>query len=49
MVKLQDVFCRGWHASARSDSNLQLWGSLARTEALAYRAIAHVQRLARPL
>ena len=41
--------CRGWHASARSDSNLQLWSSLVRTEALAYRAIAHVQQLARPL
>ena len=43
------VVCRGWHASARSVSNLQLWSSLLRTVALAHRAIAHVQRLARPL
>ena len=43
------MVCRGWHASARSDSHLQLSASLIRTDALAYRAIAHVQRLARPL
>ena len=41
--------CRGWVASARSDSSLQLWSSLVRTEALAYRSIARVQRFARPL
>ena len=43
------VDCRGWHASARSDSSLQLWSSPVRTEALVYRAIADVQRMARPL
>ena len=29
--------------------HLQLWASLVRTEALASRAIAHVQRLVSPL
>ena len=41
--------CRGWVASARSDSSLQLSSCFVRTEALTYRSIAHVQRLARPL
>ena len=48
MSDLQDAKCRGWLASARSVSNLQLWASLVRTEAIVHRAIAHVQRLARP-
>ena len=43
------MVCRRWHASARSDYSLHLWSSLVRTEAVAYRAIARVQRMARPL